>query len=100
MLDAGELEQIALELGLSEADLQAARLASTEHLERGRGYLCHGLLDEAIAELQRAAALSPPAPEHQRALGRALVERYASHGLPGARSGRPTSIGRGAAGGA
>jgi hypothetical protein len=54
-----DLEAVARELGMSDADMAQVEQVAKEHLERGSGYCRHHQWDEAIAELSTAAALRP-----------------------------------------
>ncbi len=71
-----ELREIAIELGMSEADLQAADKAAADHLTRGQGYLSHQLWDDAIEQLQSAASLAPARTEVVFALAEAHAGRW------------------------
>src|SRR5688572_26939215 len=58
-LDIQDFEAIARELGMSESDLAALRAEVDEHLTRARGYVEHGLWDDAIGELSQIGDLAP-----------------------------------------
>src|SRR5688572_23528065 len=75
-LDAAELREIALELGLSEEDLENADAAASKYLKRGQGFAEHDRWDDAIAELTNAMALQPQRPEVLFALADAHAERW------------------------
>ncbi|MNS61380.1 hypothetical protein D3C72_944090 [compost metagenome] len=73
-LSAGELEAIALELGLSEADLAAGQAEAERYFQRGAGFMRHQRWDDAITELSAAAALAPG----RLAVLHALAEAHAA----------------------
>ena len=81
-LSARELKDIARELGLSDADLARADRTAQDHLSRGRGYLDHGLLDDAIAELRSAVVLRPLDAGMMLALAEAFAARFAARSDP------------------
>ena len=54
-----ELHDIALDVGMSEADLAAADKAAESHFVRGKNYLRHKLWDDAIEQLNNALVLAP-----------------------------------------
>jgi len=58
-LTAAELREVAYDLGLTDADLEAAEESAEKGLQRGLGYLQHGRHDDAVRELSAAAALAP-----------------------------------------
>ena len=58
-LSAAELEAIALELGLTAADLAAGQAEAERFVQRGQGFMRHRRWDDAITELSAAAALAP-----------------------------------------
>jgi hypothetical protein len=74
------LRAVARELGLSDADLAVAERRAAEHRARGRGFLDHGLLDDAVRELTEAAALSPADPQTALDLARAHAARWRDAG--------------------
>ena len=75
VLDQRDLEDIARELGLTEADLAAVREEAADHRRRAEGFLRHDLVDEGVAELEEAAALAPTDLEVRLELAAALVRR-------------------------
>lgn len=75
-----ELEAIALEVGLTEADLEAGRRAGENHLARGAGYLKHQRWDDAVHELSQALALLPNRVDALIALAEAHRGRHAAEG--------------------
>lgn len=77
---AEELEDIAKELGLSEADLAAVAQAAEDHTLRGRGFMRRGRWDDAITELEEAVALSPRDVERLHALARAHAGKWQEGG--------------------
>ncbi|HVZ40160.1 MAG TPA: hypothetical protein VHI13_12855 [Candidatus Kapabacteria bacterium] len=54
-----ELQQIAIESGISESDLAYARQRLDEYIQRGERFIAGGNLDGAIGELEQAEVLSP-----------------------------------------
>ncbi len=58
-VDDAMLRSIAEDLGMTDADLAAARAAGEAHRARALGYREHGRIDDAIAELEHACALAP-----------------------------------------
>ncbi len=84
-LGPDDVRAIALEVGLSTADLDAAQQAASEHLSRGRGYLHHGFHAEACQELERGVALTPHDAAAVRLLGHAYVEHFLANGDRAAR---------------
>ena len=75
-LSASDLHDIARELGLSESDLLRVDEIAAEHLTRGRNFLAHELLDEAISELSRASGLRPLSTEPILLLAQAYADRW------------------------
>ena len=70
-----DLQAIARDLGMSDADVDAVAGAVVAHRARGEGYLAHGRLDDAVAEFDAAAALAPRDIELLHALALALQRR-------------------------
>lgn len=70
-LSAEELGAIALELGLTDADLAASHEAAEAHLARGLGYCRHDRWADAVPELAQAVALLPGRLDALEALARA-----------------------------
>lgn len=73
-----DLQEVARDLGLTEADLAAAEQAARDHLARGERYLEHGRCDDAVAELTDAAALAPGWLEAALRLAEAHAARHAA----------------------
>lgn len=74
-LDEATMREIALELGMTEADLLEARAEGSARKERARGLRQNGLLDDAIAELEQASAWNPLDVEVLTLLADTLVRR-------------------------
>ncbi len=70
-----ELEEIALQAGLSREDLEYARKSFQDHINRGRGFAQYGNWERASLELEHAVALSPNDPQALTALAAALWNR-------------------------
>lgn len=79
-LNVSALKSIARELGLNEHDLAHADRTAQEHLQRGQGYLTHGLLDDAIGELRSAVVLRPLDPATVLALAEGFAARWKALG--------------------
>lgn len=75
-LTSDELREVAYDLGLTDDDLQAAAEVAEKGLQRGLGYLQHGRHDDAVTELEKAAALAPERTDILYAAARAYRERY------------------------
>ncbi|MEM7356804.1 MAG: hypothetical protein AAF657_38675, partial [Acidobacteriota bacterium] len=71
-----ELREIALEIGLSEEDLSAVDKAAEDHFVRGKGFLEHQRLDDAITELGEATALAPRRLDWLHTLATAHADRW------------------------
>ena len=76
LLSDDELRDVALEIGLGEADLAAAEEAAEDHYVRGLGFLDHGRFDDAVGELREAVAVAPRRVEWLHALARAHAGRW------------------------
>lgn len=59
VVDEATMKAIALELGMSEDDILAARAEGQARKERARSLRQRGLIDDAIKELDQASAWSP-----------------------------------------
>ena len=59
VVDEETMKAIALELGMSEDDILAARAEGQARKERARGLRQRGLIDDAITELDQASAWNP-----------------------------------------
>ncbi|MEO0759089.1 MAG: hypothetical protein AAFY78_19705 [Cyanobacteria bacterium J06648_16] len=75
-----DLDAIAIELGLTEADLATARETAQVHADKGDSYSQYEQWDEAIAELTQALTLCPLNPDYIFALAAAYSGRYQQHG--------------------
>ena len=73
---AEELRAIAMDLGLSEADLADVDQAAEDHYLRGQGFLERDRYDDAIVELEESVALSPRSVERLHALALAHTGRW------------------------
>lgn len=69
------MRDIALELGMTEEELLAARAEGEARKERARGLRQQGLLDDAITELEQASAWNPLDVEVMTMLADTLVRR-------------------------
>lgn len=58
-LSTQELQRIALELGISTAEIERAELAAQDHQHRAEQFLQRQLFDDAIVQLQAAVVLRP-----------------------------------------
>jgi tetratricopeptide (TPR) repeat protein len=74
---AAELHAIARDIGLSDADLAAAQQEARDHVTRGRQFMQHGRLDDAIEQLRKAVTLSPEDLDARLDLAQALRDRFA-----------------------
>jgi len=79
-LTAAELREVAYDLGLTDADLEAAEESAEKGLQRGLGYLQHGRHDDAVRELSAAAALAPERTDILQAAACAHRDRYRARG--------------------
>lgn len=77
-LTSSDLREIAHEVGLSDADLKAAAEIAEKNWQRGLGYLQYGRHDDAIKELEAAAALAPVRIDILYATAQAYRDRYRS----------------------
>lgn len=59
IVDEATMKAIALELGMTEDDILAARAEGQARKERARGLRQRGLIDDAITELEQASAWNP-----------------------------------------
>ena len=75
VLDDETMRAVALELGMTEDDLLAARAEGESRKQRARTLRQQGLVDEAVAELESAHAFSPLDLEASTMLADALVKR-------------------------
>jgi hypothetical protein len=75
VVDEETLRAVALELGMSEDELLAARAEGEARKQRARTLRQQGLVDEAIGELEAAHAFSPADLEASTLLADALVKR-------------------------
>lgn len=71
---------VALELGLTEADLSRVEAAVEDHLARGRNFMGHGRPADAVGELKEARALAPWRKDVAHALAEAHVARFHAEG--------------------
>lgn len=67
---------VALELGLTEADLARVEAAVDDHISRGQNFLTHGRPDDAVRELKDARALAPWRADVAHTLAEAHVARF------------------------
>lgn len=79
-LSEDEVHEIGLDIGLSEADLAAARQEGLEHLERARNFRGYDRLDDAIAEFDEAIVLLPAHMQARSELAHTLFERFQKSG--------------------
>ncbi|MEM1253158.1 MAG: hypothetical protein AAGI69_12040 [Cyanobacteria bacterium P01_H01_bin.21] len=70
------LTRIAEEVGITSGELEAISIQAKAHFTRGRGYIEFGCLDDAINELNQAAALEPVNLEILQALANVYGLRY------------------------
>ncbi|MEO1593469.1 MAG: hypothetical protein AAFU71_19570, partial [Cyanobacteria bacterium J06632_22] len=75
-----DLDAIALELGLTEADLDRARQTAQDYVAKGNRYSQYEQWDEAIDALEQAVALGPLEYDYLYALAEALSGRYQDQG--------------------
>jgi tetratricopeptide (TPR) repeat protein len=75
VLDEETMKAVALELGMSEDELLAARAEGEARKQRARTLRQQGLVDEAVVELESAHAFSPLDLEASAMLADALVKR-------------------------
>ncbi len=73
---AADIDQLTRELGFTENDLQTLDAYYEDHLARGKGFSKYGRWDEAITQLQKAAAIKPFAAEAFYELGTAYKKRW------------------------
>lgn len=79
-LEEEDLKTTALELGLSEADLQRIEKTIEAHQQRGLNFIEHASWDEAVNELKQAMALSPLDVSLIHGLARAHLGRWKATG--------------------
>jgi hypothetical protein len=75
-LSKSEQQEIAAQIGLSDADWQAVQETYKAHLLRGRGFLSHQNYDDAISELEQANVLDYNSIETTATLAQAHFERF------------------------
>ncbi|WP_338815569.1 hypothetical protein V9L05_23655 (plasmid) [Bernardetia sp. Wsw4-3y2] len=75
-LSKNEQQEIAAQIGLSDADWQAVQETYKAHLLRGRGFLSHQNYDDAIAELEQANVLDYNSIDTTATLAQAHFERF------------------------
>jgi hypothetical protein len=75
-LSADDLRAIALDLGLSEADLAAGHAEAERYHQRGLGFLRHRRWADAVDELSAAGALAPDRLDVLHALASAHAGRW------------------------
>ena len=75
-----DLDEIALELGLTEADLERARHMMQAYLEKGERYSQYEQWDEAVEALEQALSLGPLDYDTLSALAETLSNRYQVQG--------------------
>lgn len=71
-----ELEKLAVELGISNEEIEAAQKQSQDHLIRAKSYLSLKHWDDAIAELQEALVFNPSNLEILTCLATAYLGRW------------------------
>ncbi len=74
-LDEETMKAIALDLGMSEAEILEARAEGAARKERARGLMQRSLFDDAITELELAAAWNPQDVEVLTLLADCFVRR-------------------------
>lgn len=74
--DARGYADIALELGLTEADLARVEATVDDHVARGRNFLAHTCFDDAVREWRAARALAPWRPDVAHGLAEAHAARF------------------------
>ena len=79
-LSPEELREVALELGLTEADLARAEAEGAEHAQRGEGFVRHGRFADAIREYREALILRPGHLDTMSALAWAHRRHWAASG--------------------
>lgn len=75
-ISENDLRQIAVEAGMSDADLAYAEERLLEYLDRGNGFIRYGNWDRAITELDQAATLAPSNTTVLNALANAHWNRF------------------------
>ncbi len=75
-LSKDEQQEIAAQIGLSDADWQTVQDTYKAHLLRGRGFLSHQNYDDAIEELEQANVLDYNSIETTTTLAQAHFERF------------------------
>jgi|GEM_PF-3747145 len=75
-LTQSDLEGVARELGLTDADVKRLRQRYREYVKRAEGLMDFGNQDEAIAQLRQAVALAPMRHEALSLLAHAHEQRY------------------------
>ncbi len=75
-----DLDAIALELGLTEADLARAQETAAGHAAKGQRYSQYEQWDEAVEAWEQAVALGPLQYDYLYALAEALSHRYQAEG--------------------
>ncbi|NJO19413.1 MAG: hypothetical protein HC838_04130 [Spirulinaceae cyanobacterium RM2_2_10] len=78
-LSEADLAAIARDLGLTETDLATAQRVARDHRTRAQGYLQHRRWDDALAELEPAAALQPFETETIYLQAKAHAGRWRAH---------------------
>ncbi len=75
-ISENDLRQIAVDAGMTDADLAYAEERMLEYLDRGSGFIRYGSWDRAITELDQAAALAPSNTTVLNALATAHWNRF------------------------
>jgi LemA protein len=68
-----QLRKIALDMGLSEEEFEKSRKRAAEHRDRGLVFVEQANWEDAVWELEQAAALDPNDVDAARGLGRAYI---------------------------
>ena len=72
-LSEAQLREIALEMGLSEEEFSKSREKAAEHRDRGIVFVDQANWEDAVWELEQAAALNPNDTDAARGLARAYI---------------------------
>jgi tetratricopeptide (TPR) repeat protein len=81
VLSDHDLKQIALESGMSDADLEYVHQRFDDYMNRGQGFIKYKNWGDAIEELEQATALAPYSVDALNALATAYAGRWREKGV-------------------
>lgn len=75
-----EMKQVAMDMGMTEADWTAIQESFQAHLDRGEGFLKYGNWEDAIKELEQAVTINPHHVRAMSLLARSYQSRWKKYG--------------------